>query len=89
MVKAAFYIVTATFTSGDFLEILPIVNSLETCKAYFFKQIDSNASIITDNKIEQNVIIVVGSVVTTDIPDNILVYDSTSKIIKALTQINF
>jgi len=72
-----------------FVELSPSVNLLGWVSVGALTQIGTNTTILPKIKIGRNVIIGAGSVVTKDIPDNVLVYGSPAKIIKQLEPLNF
>jgi len=74
---------------SDFVEISPSVTILGGCIIDSYSQIGVNTTILPDIKIEKNVIIGAGSVVTTDIPDNCVAIGIPARIIKELTPSEF
>ena len=69
---------------GDFVEISPSVNILGRVDVSSYTHIGANATILPDIKIGKNSIIGAGSVVTKDVPDNVVVLGVPAKIIKSL-----
>lgn len=67
-----------------FVELCPDVNVSGNCLIQEFTFVGTNSTILPNIKIGRNVIIGAGSVVTKDIPDNVLVYGSPAKIIKEI-----
>jgi sugar O-acyltransferase (sialic acid O-acetyltransferase NeuD family) len=69
---------------GDFVEISPSVNILGRVEISSLTHIGANATILPDIKIGKNSIIGAGSVVTKDVPDNVVVLGVPAKIMKYL-----
>jgi sugar O-acyltransferase (sialic acid O-acetyltransferase NeuD family) len=76
-------IITHDSVIGDFVEISPSVNILGRVEIAKYTQIGANSTILPNIKIGENSIIGAGSVVTKDVPSNVLVIGSPSKIIKS------
>ena len=62
----------------------PTVNILGRVDVSSYTHIGANATILPDIKIGKNSIIGAGSVVTKDVPDNVVVLGVPAKIIKSL-----
>lgn len=77
-------IITHDCELEDFVEISPCATLLGRCKVGSFTHIGANATILPNIKIGRNVIIGAGSLVTKDIPDNVVAYGSPAKIIRKL-----
>ena len=77
-------IITHNCVIGDFVEISPSVSILGRVEISSHTHIGANATILPDIKIGKNSIIGAGSVVTKNIPDNVLVVGVPSRIIKSL-----
>ncbi len=69
---------------GDFVEVSPCAILLGRCKIGSFTHISANVTILPDVTIGKNVIIGAGSVVTKDIPDNVVAFGSPAKVIRKL-----
>jgi sugar O-acyltransferase (sialic acid O-acetyltransferase NeuD family) len=69
---------------GDFVEVSPSSILLGRCKIGSFTHISANVTILPNVTIGKNVIIGAGSVVTKDIPDNVVAFGSPSKVIRKL-----
>ena len=69
---------------GDFVEISPSVNLLGRVEISNHTHIGASATVLPDIKIGKNSIIGAGSVVTKDVPDNVLVVGVPAKIVKYL-----
>ena len=67
---------------GDFVEISPSVSILGRSEISSYTHIGANATILPDIKIRNNSVIGAGSVVTKDVPDNVLVVGSPARVIK-------
>lgn len=72
---------------GDFVELSPGVHISGNCKVGDFTTIGTNATILPKLTIGKNVIIAAGSVVTKDIPDNVMVAGVPAVIKKELLPI--
>lgn len=77
-------VITHDCELGDFVEISPCAILLGRCKVGSFTHIGANVTILPDVRIGKNVIIGAGSVVTRDIPDNVVAFGSPAKAIKKL-----
>lgn len=82
-------IITHDCTVGDFVEISPSVNLLGRSSVGAYSQIGSNATILPDLVIGENVIIGAGSVVTKDVPDNCIFVGVPARIVKKTTPLIF
>lgn len=69
---------------GDFVEVSPCAILLGRSKIGSFTQIGANVTILPDVIIGKNVLIGAGSVVTKDIPDNVVAFGSPAKVIRKL-----
>ncbi len=69
---------------GEFTEICPNVSISGNCTIGDMVFIGTNATILPDIKIGKNSVIGAGSVVTKDVPDNVMVVGVPSRIIKSL-----
>jgi sugar O-acyltransferase (sialic acid O-acetyltransferase NeuD family) len=69
---------------GEFTEICPNVNISGNCRIGNMVFIGANATILPNVNIGKNSIIGAGSVVTKDVPDNVLVVGVPAKIVKYL-----
>lgn len=77
-------IITHDCVIGDFVEISPSVNILGRVEISNYTKIGSNSTILPDITIGKNSVIGAGSVVTKDVPDNVLVVGSPARIIRKL-----
>lgn len=77
-------IITHDCIIGDFVEISPSVNILGRVEISNYTHIGSNSTILPDIKIGKNSVIGAGSVVTKDVPDNVMVVGVPAKIVKFL-----
>ena len=77
-------IITHDCVIGDFVEISPSVNILGRVEISSYTHIGSNSTILPGIKIGKNSVIGAGSVVTKDVPDNVMVIGVPAKIIKFL-----
>jgi len=68
----------------DFVELCPDVNVSGNCYIGKFSFIGTNSTILPKVTIGKNVIIGAGSVVTKDIPDNVMAFGIPAKIIKEI-----
>lgn len=71
-----------------FVELCPNVNISGNCFIGAYSFIGTNATVLPNLKIGKNVIIGAGSVVTKDIPDNVMAVGIPAKMIKELEPIN-
>lgn len=69
---------------GDFVELSPGTHISGNCEIGELTQIGTNVTVLPKIKIGKNVIIGAGSVVTKDVPDNVLVVGVPGKVIKEL-----
>jgi len=69
---------------GEFVEISPGVHISGNCKIGSFTSIGTNAAVLPKLRIGSNSIIGAGTVVTKDVPDNVLVVGVPGKIVKRL-----
>jgi sugar O-acyltransferase (sialic acid O-acetyltransferase NeuD family) len=67
---------------GDFVELSPGTHVSGNCEIGELTQIGTNVTILPKIKVGKNAIIGAGSVITKDIPDNVLVVGVPGKIIK-------
>jgi sugar O-acyltransferase (sialic acid O-acetyltransferase NeuD family) len=74
---------------GDFVETCPGVHVSGNCNIGNFTFIGTNATILPKVSIGSNVIVGAGSVVTKDVPDNVMVVGIPAKIVKELTPLDF
>ena len=79
-------IITHDCIIGDFVEISPSVNLLGRVEISNYVHIGSGAIILPDIKIGKNSIIGAGSVVTKDVPDNVVVVGTPAKVVKTLSK---
>jgi len=77
-------IITHDCVIGDFVEISPSVNILGRVEISNYTNIGSNSTILPGIKIGKNSVIGAGSVVTKDVPDNVMVVGVPAKIFKPL-----
>jgi len=77
-------IITHDVQVGDFVEISPSVTLLGRCTIGTKTQLGSNSTILPDIKIGKNVIVAAGSVVTKDVPDDVMVAGIPAQIKKHL-----
>ena len=85
-----YYNVTITHDCavGDFVELYPGATLLGGCTIGSFSQIGANTTVLPKINIGANVIIGAGSVVTKDIPDNMVAYGNPAKIIRSIDFLN-
>lgn len=69
-------------TIGEYTEIAPSVTILGACNIGSFVSIGASATLLPKINIGNNVVIGSGSIVTKDVPDNVMVYGVPAKIIK-------
>ena len=69
---------------GKFVELSPGVNVSGNCNIENFVSIGSNATILPNLSIGENSIIGAGSIVTKDIPKNVVAYGAPAKIVKKI-----
>jgi sugar O-acyltransferase (sialic acid O-acetyltransferase NeuD family) len=77
-------IITHDCVIGDFVEISPSVNILGRVEISSYTHVGSNSTILPGIQIGKNSVIGAGSVVTKDVPDNVMVVGVPAKIIKFL-----
>jgi len=77
-------IITHDCIVEDFVELSPNVILLGNVKVGSFSHIGANTTILPKVTIGKNVIIGAGSVVTKDIPDNVMAFGIPAKIIKSI-----
>lgn len=77
-------VITHDCVIGEFVELSPSVTVLGRVKIGGFCSIGANAIILPDIVIGKNVIIGAGTIVTKNIPDNVLVVGTPGRIIKNL-----
>jgi sugar O-acyltransferase (sialic acid O-acetyltransferase NeuD family) len=82
-------VITHDCVVEDFVELSPNVLLLGNVRVCAFSHIGANATILPNVKIGKNVVIGAGSVVTKDVPDNVLAYGSPAKVMKLLSPLNF
>lgn len=82
-------IITHDCTVRDFVEISPSVNLLGRSTVGGYSQIGSNATILPDLVIGENVIIGAGSVVTKDVPDNCIAVGTPARVVKKVPPLIF
>jgi sugar O-acyltransferase (sialic acid O-acetyltransferase NeuD family) len=69
---------------GNFVELCPDVNVSGNCKIGELTFIGTNSVILPKVTIGKNVIVGAGSVVTKDLPDNVLAFGAPAKVIKSI-----
>lgn len=74
-------VVTHDCVLGDFVELSPGATILGRCRVGDYTQIGSNATVLPDLRIGRNVLIGAGSVVTKNVPDNVVIAGVPARII--------
>lgn len=74
---------------GDFVEMSPGVHISGNCVIGEYSVFGTNATVLPKITIGKNVIVGAGSVVTKDLPDNVLVVGIPAKIVKELPPLDF
>ncbi len=74
---------------GDFVEICPGVHISGNCNIGNYTFIGTNATILPKVSIGNNVIVGAGSVITKDVPDNVMVIGTPGKIVKEIIPLDF
>jgi sugar O-acyltransferase (sialic acid O-acetyltransferase NeuD family) len=80
-------IITHDCKVGDFVELSPNATLLGKVEIGEFSQIGASTTILPSVKIGKNVIIGASSLVTRDIPDNVVAYGNPAKVVRKLSPI--